>query len=463
MYFIRLFLFLVCFAIFIYQFVDVTKSYLQYETATRIRYDNQDTTMPAFYFCLKHPFTAQQMFDYLKLESHRTSKGELDYDYYKRKFGNITNTQFYVYLMNKFLKRVEQGKLKEMLLYPIDDEIQYGVYFFDILFSNGTSFSVDGARKAFKSERNLTTIDIFKTDYLIDLHSLSKCVAFFNFEPKETGFSFQQTLPLTTYVMQFFQQELMFELNVLKGQYALSIMGAREIPSEGELTIIETESDYKVGIQMTMVERLEAPYDTNCKNYEQLGKKNLIKNSILHSELNSQSKCLAKCTLDFKNPEMAISSTILYPESFYLTSSRWIRFGQKIRHQYSADSNVSIGLVKDSEKWCRKQCPADCKQMEYSLVLSHTKINQRNLTHLYFKTPNYFTRISHHPEITFLSYLGIIGGLTGVWLGISCYHISSLAAMKCSKTISFLFFKYRYLSKKRQKRVRHKTRIAFLD
>lgn len=161
-----------------YQFVDVTKSYLQYETATRIRYENQDTTMPAFYFCLKHPFTALQMFDYLKLGTHKTSKGELDYDFYKREMGNLTNNQFYVYLMNEFLKRVEQGKLKEMLLYPIDDEIQFGVYLFDILFSNGTSISVDGGRKAFKSERNLTTIDIFRTDYLIDLHSLQNVLLF---------------------------------------------------------------------------------------------------------------------------------------------------------------------------------------------------------------------------------------------------------------------------------------------
>lgn len=98
----RVILFLVCFAIFLYQFADVTKSYMRYETTTKVSFDSEETEMPAFYFCLKHPFAALEMFEYLDLGYHFTGEGKLvDYDYYMKSLGNLTKTQFYEYLMEK--------------------------------------------------------------------------------------------------------------------------------------------------------------------------------------------------------------------------------------------------------------------------------------------------------------------------------------------------------------------------
>lgn len=429
----KIFLFLICFSFFSYQFFNVTKSYLGYQTNTRIRYESEDVPMPAFYFCLRHPFTARQMFDYLKMGTHKTSIGELDYDLYKRELGNLNNTQFYDYLLKKYLERVEKGKLKEMLIYPMSEELDFSLLVFDVLFKNGTKVSLERIdRNLREPQRNLTFAkELVKYKTFTFLTNLLKCFAFFY---DNSLFSVYQNLFLTSFAFRFYHRSLMldFESKLLLA-YSMAFVGSREIPREDDSFFVEPEFLYLMTLRLNIIEKLEAPFDTDCKKYKEIENKNEIEKEnevenknekdFSFQNMNSRSKCMSKCIFEFLNPNLTDNST-LYSESFYLVSADWIKSRQRVNHLYFNKYKLSINFYKQSENYCRRQCPADCDQTEYFLTASRFK-KRSNLTKLYVKTPSYYTKISHHPDFTFLSYFGTVGGIAGVWLGISCYQISA--------------------------------------
>lgn len=404
---IRVFLFLSCSSIFLYQFIDLTRTYLQYKTNTRIRYDNEETEMPAFYLCLNNPFEKQQIFDYLGVNQL-----------------NMTTSKLYQKTLYEYLKREKQGFLKEMLEYPLLDEIEFFILIFEIQFKNTTRKSFD--KLSLKWNNSRMSQEIFRVNRMIQLFDLRKCFSFFE---NHSNFVLWQSSPLTTYNIWIDHKKLNLDEN---NYYSLAIKDGREVPREEDLENFQTGSKYTVKMRMRVIERMEPPFDTMCKNYDknifkriELSETEELNKELSYKQMNSRSKCLARCILEFNNPDIENSSIILFPESFYLTPSEWIRSGQRVHHNYDL-YEMSVRRLKESEKRCRRLCPADCARNELSLSLSRGA-TETNRTHLHVKTPSYYVRISHHPDFTFLLYLGSVGGLAGVWLGITCYQISTEA------------------------------------
>lgn len=136
--------------------------------------------------------------------------------------------------------------------------------------------------------------------------------------------------------------------------------------------------------------------------------------------MNSRSKCVARCLLEFN---ANCSNNTLFANSLYHTSQRWILFGQKVLNRYN-NHRVSPEELVESGARCRRQCPSDCDQSHYSLSVSKVrKSTNKSVTELYITAPQKHLRILHIPAISFLSYLGTLGGLAGVWMGVSFYHI----------------------------------------
>lgn len=193
----RVILFLICSSIFLYQYIQVTKSHLRYQKTTRVRYDDTDTPMQAFTFCLKHPFVSMQKFNYLKLGANRTHEGNLDYDFYMNEL-NLTKPQFHDFLTKEFLKQVNKGKLKEMLLDTTYlKEFNFFVIKSKVKFRNGSNLEISITRLS-QEINNYFTSQMFTPETSIYFFGYRKCFSFFrqdNFNIKYFSF-FQRT---TTY------------------------------------------------------------------------------------------------------------------------------------------------------------------------------------------------------------------------------------------------------------------------
>lgn len=278
MFYFRLILFLTCFGVFLYQYAKLTKSYLRYETTTRVRFDDSDSVMPAFFFCLKHPFSPLQMFHYLGLGKH-LKESLIDYDYYLSELGNLTKTQLYDYLFNSFLTKANQGLVKEMLLdNTYLKEFSFIMCFFRVKFVNGTDTLVPCVSTDPDYNQNQlfdSLVDqIFAPENLIHLYNYQKCFSLFSRDPEDNKNYTLMQLFDTIYYLSFNHYNLMNDFSVehISRKFRFAVLDSREMPNERQKLLIDTESIYLLELKLSVIVGMEAPYETGCKNYEKNSK-----------------------------------------------------------------------------------------------------------------------------------------------------------------------------------------------
>jgi hypothetical protein len=156
---------------------------------------------------------------------------------------------------------------------------------------------------------------------------------------------------------------------------------------------------------------LPLPYESDCYDYEQ--------NKKLFSP-KSKEDCILNYLKKKEYKKCKYNREWLYEKYEFLSN----------KTTYEAH-NCSIQYNKEE---LNRMCKKDCKTIRYTLSIKQTSenfanINFSNISHLHILPSNpYKIKVTHLPKMDLITYFCSIGGLCGMWIGISIY--STLCYLK---------------------------------
>lgn len=338
---------------------------------------------------------------------------------------------------------VGKGQLRKMLEdTSFMEDIDFGVKNFEILYNNKTSFFVNEQwMESNAGDKSKIMVD--PETYLAPF-PLSKCFSFFtNLKITENNITLMMN-KYSSFEIEIHNANLLIDDYESDHQSRLffTMIANRDIPKLMEMTLINAYQTHVIKTQAIEIKSLESPYKTMCQKYSN------------NPFIQSFTKCMARCIFDYLNPNFTTSEMFVHPDNQYLVTSNWIEEGQKFTKDFSG-INFSLRKTKiESELLCEKRCPVDCDQTFYQLSTSRTTQTQfPDSTFIVASHNSLNIIIVHHPETSFLSYVGTVGGLAGIWLGFSffntfgsmLYTIKSIQRKITSK-IRLLFEKRRQMN-----------------
>lgn len=548
----KLILFIICFLIFLYQFVDITHTYLQYETITNIDYNDDSLPMPALFTCFQHPFAARQMLKELNINVKKelninvekesktntgskelnfsvinvSNSGSINFDSLLKRLDQ-TPAEFYRMLASNYTRLLQAGKCKELLedvSFTSDVSISLEEVDLYLKLKNKTvkwlgenldsekaewTRSQETGNKTKTSETRKPESETRKTKNETRKHKIETSEAG---KPKnETRKLFSKLFRPETYLHYGKKQQKCFSYfghpknyslvanknsavklviknanlmpidsedvkeNPFYSKLLFTVVGNRAVPRARQMELLDISSIVDVTLSITVIKSMKAPYKTRCQYYqkevknqnswdvagngidetgngigetgssfdetgntmETKGNSNGVTGNKIdetgnrieetgNHPIGSRSQCIARCIFTHSNQNTTPNDP-LDPINDYLINSDWLRQNQKIRSFYQTEnySLPSKDLKLKIERSCERLCPLDCHQIFYKLGVSKTN-NLRTQDTVVWINPNALNiRISHQPETTFLSFVGTVGGLAGIWLGLSCYGIFS--------------------------------------
>lgn len=194
------------------------------------------------------------------------------------------------------------------------------------------------------------------------------------------------------------------------------------------------------------VEKLPPPYKTNCKNYP-------IKTAGVEQ---SQHDCIAKCVFgDLIRNNHSLFQGIMSLNNYFNINHFSEYFIKSELFQSSKTLNDSLfknlgrrSLDKISNDLffkipeCTKHCLVDCHSSTYFLKL----INSPPKSNIYYghlfeflHDDSYDVYLKHSPLMDWVTFLGILGGLAGMWVGFTFINLPMLLSKLGFQ--SFKFFK----------------------
>jgi hypothetical protein len=98
-------------------------------------------------------------------------------------------------------------------------------------------------------------------------------------------------------------------------------------------------------------------------------------------------------------------------------------------------------------KYCLSKCPIECKRLSYSIKTYYKQMHQKfSIVNIYYEDFTYLS-ISEIPKVNIYSLLGLIGGISSLFMGmslISCLKLIEMLAklfvIFCKHFINFLRF-----------------------
>ena len=167
---------------------------------------------------------------------------------------------------------------------------------------------------------------------------------------------------------------------------------------------------YLIRYSQIKTELLDKRYDTACFNYDI---------DYKHANFNMRSDCITHCYQRKMNKQVYHSSVKSFAPSQYL--HRADAFDQVPNnftdHPYLENQDIKSKIKLE----CLDECPKDCKLNYYSMdVDKYKKLNETEKFEFYLEHDNMpDISITHIPEFSFISLVCNLGGLIGMWLGIS--------------------------------------------
>ncbi len=353
----RLLFKIICLICFAYQSIEMTKEYLEYRTKVNIRIVEDIMIGNLFNMESNPAFTFCMSNNIMDKSKTITldSYDRLKYNNLKRFFNNCSQWKPYCEINYRDYDQILNNQTLVSDYLSVIDLKQYRVY------CGGKSDPLNG---------------------LILSHYMdSKCYTFLS----QLSEKFDK-------ISSFKSQDYYLHIPIVKG--FLYIHDSNQLPSfpTSEFPSIPKTSIY---YEKKLFKLLPAPYETNCFDYS-------------YTPYKSQSECINEHIIQKylehnclpKNNEM-----ITYVIDNYNYS--------KFRHKFC--ENISINLSIESLK---RVCRRSCNEVLYQIWYSNAFLISQQL--IRFK-PLEIQNIAfeHEPKMVFMQYLVALGGLLGIWHGLS--------------------------------------------
>lgn len=438
-----------CFCVFIWQFSDTTVTYLQYETVTKYEYTFIQE-MPSITFCLPRLFPVM----YIEGLFAKYKRQSMVNDTFVQEF-----RQFYT--RNNFNKCALFGacnieaNLKETIPY-FNNSFLVATVGLEIKVFNSWRRGNDylthsGLHLRFNESSNFAEFLRYDFSHCITLFTKYDTSGFRALN--ETGVaptlsSKSSQFHLFLYDLFYFNDTVYFELD------SRDMIPNFEFMSS--ITIFNTAFD--VTFYQTKVVSLPPPFKTGCRHYatgERLAEQ-------------SRDDCMAKCILrrfvKLNNVEAyasylsIMSLTNSSPNNFLISSQL---FDGKNNNSLPPLTNGTDFLNQTKfedlfEKNCERNCPVDCVTTRYHLESKParnylrflTSVKQNELVFHFQHDRKDDVHLVHSALMDFFSYMGMVGGLVGMWVGFSFVDLPD----KINHFISIIFSRNQVQRSNRSKR-----------
>jgi len=268
---------------------------------------------------------------------------------------------------------------------------------------------------SYKSFFELLNSQIFLSDYfnVIDLqHEIFECKVIFNGKQKKCEDlinitqSYDNNYKCYTFMSQLSTDS--YESLNLSGYQSIDTLffwgnyfvhDSNQLPSysTSQMTSIpHTEADSGVAYEKVIFKRLPPPFNTNCQDY--------------NLKIRSQAQCINDLIMKIIKKQNCLPKNF-DPLTFVIKNYDYTEF--KLRF---CDQNFYFPETKALKKICRIACYEEIYNMKKSTLQTST-----------LKPMNpYFIIFESYPKLGFLKYLVDLGGLIGLWHGISFQDLNNL-------------------------------------
>lgn len=489
--FVKLLITAVCIALFTYQYVNLTNNYLQYHTETSIKYITEEITeIPALYFCITQPFTSRQMLSKLdQTKDLLRRNSDINYDEMRSKLDLNNSSDLETELTKHYEGLVAKGELKEILSEKeFLDDIEMELTELFLEFANGTSFDAQDEDLVMKRGRRILGDfrfgSIAQPQLYVTGSARNRCFSFLgNLENFRLFHEICSKSKISIHHRNLFLPD---EDADSERQLYFTLLDKFDVPNFDEMTRINLDSSVLLQTSKTTVKTLPPPYVTGCRHYhddtgipgrirkistddgdgdqeeEQVqdmeGDQGTLgsqgskrpKDRLDLAQSRSQSDCMARCTFNFINRNLSKNEISLGTN--YLINQAWLESEERVAKELT--SRQQDRLIFEAERHCNRACVLGCNRVNYQMLPIFRPHVKRNRTSVHLKQSNLAVEIQHKPETTFLTYLGTLGGLAGIWLGVS-FHAVFMALFEligntCRRKVVMSLRRIRHVTKRKR-------------
>lgn len=414
---------ILCYSALVYELAVSTKLYLEYDTVTRIEYQTLDEG-PAIGICLP------------RLDPSNPEKIDLNSIYSYRSINTKNTTVCKNYTLECEKTKTEYFNCKAFKDCDVRKNLSLGF----AKYNNSVHLSLGD--RSIQNFKELWRGD----DVWVDETKYDKRTTFAEFLSSKfqrcfvlnTLYDFDRIKKLIskTYIGKNYRIYIVELDNLVyaNDDIDIQLLSHTSTPSKKAVSKINFKvinSLILANFHILKIERLPAPYKTDCRIY-QTGN---------HKLDQSSDDCLARCIFDAFRP-----SGFKYLPSFILSISRnnlrewffntlWLK---EFLNNNGNDNNYSKYLDKiflgTSIKGCWTDCKIDCVSATYFLKPAKNELQEPVSTKfriMFNHDDDYDVYLKHSPLMDWISYLGNVGGLAGMWVGFSFSNlfISGLKAI----------------------------------
>jgi len=181
---------------------------------------------------------------------------------------------------------------------------------------------------------------------------------------------------------------------------------SNQLPSYSTSQIFSTPFSGNFLYDKVVFKRLPPPFNTNCQNY--------------NLKIRSQAQCVNDLIMEIVKKQNCFpknSETLTFVVKNYDYTEFKFRF---------CDQNFSFPDTRALKRYCRIACYEEIYVMKKVRIVIHAPKS----------TNPYFISFEYYPKVGFLKYLVNLGGLLGLWHGISFNDLSNLFRKFLKKIIS---------------------------
>jgi len=163
---------------------------------------------------------------------------------------------------------------------------------------------------------------------------------------------------------------------------------------------------FSVLSKLNIIKRLEAPYDTNCVNYDNF------------KTIKSREHCINNCYIETLTNKFKCFNEYLYDFASFANIENYTNFKK-------CDSVINESLIDMRE--CHNRCKFNCIEKSFISVNAKGRelSSKRNVDEITFEGRHHMN-FNYLPQMTFFQYLITFGGLLSLWSGMSFIHMKVL-------------------------------------